>query len=664
MRSARSVKATRFATVFAIAALALPAAVGPTAGADPVIFTAGTTQDFDSSNPYQTALVSGYEAFQLSFDLLVGFGLDTKPIPGFADKWTRNPDNVTFHIRTGMKWSDGQPATSADACFSWQLALDAHAANASIGLGYLDTGVSDAGVTKVSCPDPETMIAYTTDQSDRIYQVYLPIVPQHIYGKDNYKTIGDEPFNAPLVGTGPYQLAEWKTGQFMRFTRNPNYWGTQGFADEIVLQIFSSSDTMVQALKKGDLQYARGVNAQQLNELKTAPNIQTVVGAANGWSQLAFNVYGTGTGKTIDGGGPSTQALLDPKFRDALGYAIDKKTLVDRVLGGYGDVGSTIVPPVLGDMHVEPAQPRTFDIELAKQKLDAAGYPLDANGKRLDKQGKPIVLRLVMPDSDANYPKAAEFIKDWYGQLGIELQTAVYDSNTLTDLLLPPEAGGKTNKAKYDIELWGWSGNPDPNGLLDVFLCKEIGSLSDSNFCDPAYDTLYAQEIGAVRGRAECRPQDDAEHDLRPRGLRHPVLRLEPGRLSNRQVHGPPEHAGERHAAVLVRNVQLHPAEGRDRRPDAWAERGGRLGGTRDVVGTGDAGTERDARQHLLRRRQHDAAHRGARRGRPGRDPWLVVSRQAEVGRGGRGRLTPTDLRPPPPSSIGKGRHVAALPCS
>src|SRR5258706_10562795 len=155
MRSTRSVQATRFATLIAIAALALPMVVGPAAAANPVVFTAGTTQDFDASNPYQTALVSGYEAFQLSYDLLVGFGLDTKPIPGFADKWTRNPDNVTFHIRTGMKWSDGQPATSADACFSWQLAIDAHAKSENVGLGYLDQGVTDAGVTKVACPDPE-----------------------------------------------------------------------------------------------------------------------------------------------------------------------------------------------------------------------------------------------------------------------------------------------------------------------------------------------------------------------------------------------------------------------------------------------------------------------------------------------------------------------------
>lgn len=473
--------------------LLLPAA-GPVTAADPVVIRVGTTQDVDASNPYQTALVVGYEAFQLSYNLLVDFGDNLEPVPGFADSWERAPDKVTFHIRTGMKWSDGEPATSADACFSWQLAVDAIKDDSNIGLGYLDPNLKDAGVTKVECPDDQTMIAYTTDQSDRIFQVYLPIIPKHIWGKYTYKTIADQKFDAPLVGTGPYTLAEWKTGQFMRFVRNPNYWGDKGFADEVVIQIFSSTDTMVQALKSGDLDYAHLVNADQLKALQNEPDIKTVVGSANGWTQLAFNEYGAGTGKTIKGGGPSTKALLDPAFRDALGYAVDHQALVDKVLGGYGDLGNTIVPPVLGQWHVEPDNPRTFNIDLAKQKLDAAGYMLDSSGNRLDKEGKPITLRLYMPDSSEDYPKAAQFIKDWYGQLGIKVQTKVFDSATLTDLLLPPEAGGSGNLAKYDIELWGWSGNPDPNALLQIFRCDEIGNTSDSNYCNPAYDKLYDQE--------------------------------------------------------------------------------------------------------------------------------------------------------------------------
>jgi peptide/nickel transport system substrate-binding protein len=485
-------------------ALLLPALAVPARAAESkLVLRVGTIQDLDSINPYQTLLVSGYEVFQLTYNLLVDFGPNLEPVPGFADKWERAADGKswTFHIRSGMKWSDGTPATAQDACYSWDLAIAAIADESNIGAGYLDPGLKDAGVTKVECPDDQTMIASTTDASDRVLQTYLPIIPKHIWGAKDYTAIGEAKFEAPLVGSGPYTLAEWRTSEFARFVRNPNYWGTQGAADEVVIQFFKNADTMVQALKAGEIDYARNPNSEQLKALQTAPDIKTVIGSANGWTQLAFNGYGASNGKTIPGGGPSTKALLDPAFRDALGYAIDKKMLVDRVLGGSGDVGTTAVPPVLGAWHVEPTTPRTFDIELAKQKLDAAGYKLDANGARLDKEGKPISLRLYMPDTDDAYPKVAQFVKDWYGLLGIKVTTNVYDSATLGNIVLPPEAcetpEGCEYKADYDIELWGWSGSPDPNALLQIFRCDAIGSSSDSQYCNPEYDRLYDEQTAA-----------------------------------------------------------------------------------------------------------------------------------------------------------------------
>jgi peptide/nickel transport system substrate-binding protein len=491
---------------------AAPVAAAPVAAADPVVLRVGTTQDIDTTNPFGTALVSGYEAFQLTYNLLVDFGPNLEPVPGFADQWQRAADGKswTFHIRSGMKWSDGQPATSADACFSWGLILAAAKDGSYVGAGYLDSALTqDAGVTRVECPDDSTMIAYTTDASQRILQTYIPIIPQHIYGKYDYKQIGDTKFtgfNAPLVGTGPYTLAEWKTSQYVKFVRNPDYWGTQGYEDQVIIQFFKSDDTMVQALKAGELDYARDPNAQQLKTFENQPGYQTVVGASNGWTQLAFNTYGEYNGKTIPGGGPSTKALLDPAFRDALGYAVDKDTLVSKVLGGYGDPGSTIVPPALPQWHVDPTNPRHFDIQLAIQKLEAAGYTTDSNGNRLDKQGKPINLLMVLPDSNSNYAKSAQFIQTWYGELGIKVTTRVLDQATLSDLVLPPEAGGKNHLAKYDIELWGWSGSPDPNALLQIFKCDAIGNTSDSQYCNPAYDTLYTQETAAT--------SDAQRHDL------------------------------------------------------------------------------------------------------------------------------------------------------
>jgi peptide/nickel transport system substrate-binding protein len=494
MRSRQTRRAAGVLATLALLGSALIVA-GPAVAADPVVLTVGTTQDLDASNPFNTELVVGYEAFELTYSLLVDFDKDAQPAPGFADSWERSADRVTFKIGEGRKWSDGKPATSADACFSWGLALAAIADDSYIGSGYLDPGVKDAGVTKVECPDPTTFIAYTADPSDRIFQVYVPILPKHVWGQFDYKKIAEEKFDAPLVGSGPYTLAEWKTGQFARFVRNTNFWGHQGFADEVVLRFFAdNTDTMVQALKNGEVDYVHGVNADQFKQLQGDPAYTAVAGAANGWTQLAFNTYGTGTGKTIKGGGASTKALQDAAFRDALGYATDKQALVDRVLGGFGDVGDTVVPPVLTNYHVPPTKPRTFDISVAKQKLEAAGYVLDAGGKRLDKEGKPINLRLYYPNTDDNYAKVAAFVQEWYGQLGIGVTHQSFDSDTLTALLLPPESGEDGALAKYDIELWGWSGSPDPNGLLYVFLCDQIGTSSDSNYCNPEYDRLYALE--------------------------------------------------------------------------------------------------------------------------------------------------------------------------
>ena len=498
MRSRQARKAAGVLATLTLLGSALMIA-GPVIAADPVVLTVGTTQDLDASNPFNTELVVGYEVFELTYSLLTDYDKDTKPAPGFSDTWTRAADKVTFHIPDGVKWSDGQPATSADACFTWQMALDAIANEAD--MGYLSAGLSDAHITKVECPDANTMIAYTTDQSDRIFQIYMPILPKHIWGKFDYKSIMDEKFDAPLVGTGPYTLVEWQTGQFARFVRNPNWTGAKGFEDEVVLRFYpDQTDTMVQALKNGELDYAHNVNADQFKQLQADPAYTAVAGSANGWTQMAFNTYGQYDGKTIKGGGPSTKALLDPKFRDALGYAVDKDVLLERVLGGFGDKGDTVVPPILGDMHVTPDTPRTFNIDMAKQKLTDAGYVLDADGKRLDKEGKAINLRLYYPNTDDNYKKSAEFIKEWYGQLGIGVTNQQFDSDTLTGILLPPEAGDEY-VADYDIELWGWSGSPDPNGLLIVFRCDQIGNLSDSQYCNPEYDRLY--DLESTQGGAD-----------------------------------------------------------------------------------------------------------------------------------------------------------------
>ena len=275
--------------------------------------------------------------------------------------------------------------------------------------------------------------------------------------------------------------------------QNPNYWGPKGAAEEVVLQFYASADTMVQALKGGDLDYAIGINADQLDNLKTDPEMAVVNGMTNGWTMLNINSYN----KDIPGGGASTKALRDPAFRDAIGYAIDKDLLVERVLKGYGVPGTTQVPPFQERWHVDPDKPRTFDIDLAKEKLTAAGYPEDASGQRLDKEGKPINLRLYLATDSVSYGAAAAFIVEWFAQIGIKVTTATYDEATLIEIELPPEAGeGYT--ADWDMIIWSWTGYADPGPLLQIFTTDFIGSTSDSLWSNATYDELYTKQAAST----------------------------------------------------------------------------------------------------------------------------------------------------------------------
>ncbi|MFL5778842.1 MAG: ABC transporter substrate-binding protein [Chloroflexota bacterium] len=493
----RSSMRTRAAQVLAVAALlgllTAPAAA-PVGAADPLILRAGTTQTVQTLNPWSVELVVDFEIMTLNYDTLVGFGQNVEPVPGFAESWTRSPDGLTwtFKIRPGMKWSDGQPATSEDARWTMQYVLDATKAERTLGLGYLEPYQTAAGVTAVKAPDPTTLVVTTNLNNPLLLQSYVPILPAHIWSKLDPKKASSTFQNpAPIVGTGPYQVIEYKPGQFVRLKRNENYWGNKGAAEQVVITTFKSDDTMIQALKKGELDYARDVPAAQFDQLKANPGgpIVTTEGTSNTFYELAFNCYT----KDIPGGGATTKALQDPAFRDALGYAIDKKAIVDKVFSGHATVGSTQITPFQAGWHTEPAQLRTFDIAQAKSKLDAAGYPLDASGRRMDKEGKPITLRLTWPGA-AEEAKSAQLIKDWFGQVGVTVNAAPSDEGKLTSQILPPEAD-PPGKAQFDMFIWDWVGDPDPTSLLKVLTTKEIGASSDSLWSNARYDELYDKQL-------------------------------------------------------------------------------------------------------------------------------------------------------------------------
>jgi peptide/nickel transport system substrate-binding protein len=283
-------------------------------------------------------------------------------------------------------------------------------------------------------------------------------------------------------------VVERKKDQFVRLVANKDYWRGAPKVDEVILQNYQNTDSMAQDLKTGNLQAAVNIPQAQFNSLGRPP-LTSIKGANLAFDELAFNCYkGPSLGNPV---------LTDPKFRQALNWAVDTDKISKLAYYGFSAPGTSVIsagyyqsPP---DWHWEPLSGLKygFDLQKAGDMLTAAGYKL-VGGKRVDKQGKPITLRLWARTQSEQSQSSGRLIVGWFKQIGLGIEYSVLDENTITDRILNTSKGKLT--PDYDLFLWGWVGENDPNFILSVFLTSQIGSWSDSGWSDPVYDKLYEQQ--------------------------------------------------------------------------------------------------------------------------------------------------------------------------
>jgi peptide/nickel transport system substrate-binding protein len=246
---------------------------------------------------------------------------------------------------------------------------------------------------------------------------------------------------------------------------------------------------MIQALKIGDIDFAEGVSALQMDALSGAEGAQTVMGMSPGFDEIAFNAGSVNleTGEPI---GDPSPAVADPAFRYALGFAIDRDVLVERVYQGAADPADTIIPPAYSTYHWSPPDDMAFsyDPDRAEELLDAAGYTMGDDGLRTMPDGSPIGTLRLLARTDSDYDASAKtmkYLEEWLADIGIESEVTAMESSKLTNVILDGE---------FDAFQWGWYVEPDPDSMLSYMTCAQRGSWSDSWYCDREYDQLYKQQ--------------------------------------------------------------------------------------------------------------------------------------------------------------------------
>jgi len=458
----------------------------PNASGSKLMVTFGTTFDADNLNPFVGYSGTSYEIFHLNYDFLVGYDTDLSPRPELATSWETSPDGKTwtFSLRQGVKWQDGEPFTAADVVFTYTYIIDnTLTAFTSYTNNIEKVEALDDFTVKMTCSKPKA----------NMLRLWIPILPGHIWSQVPGKRAGNDYVNKPpIVGTGPFQTVAVKKGGYIKLVKNPDYW-VEGkpTIDEIIMSIYQNPDTMTQDLKTGALDYALGIPTARFKPLGSEPSLTTNAADLRYFDELCMNCY-----ESPDSLG--NPVLRDPAFRQAISWAVDKQKIVDIAHGGYATVAQGIITPDVPTYAWEPAPEKAFgfDLEKAKQMLDAAGYK-DTNGDGIrDYKGKPIDLRLWARSDDVASQSSGKLVAGWFKGIGLKITLQTIDSGAIDDAL--HNYKGDKYAPDYDIYIWGWGEYVDPDYILNVYTTSQIEGWNDPIWSNAEYDKLYEQQARTI----------------------------------------------------------------------------------------------------------------------------------------------------------------------
>ncbi len=429
--------------------------------------------------------------------------LNTVSEGGLAESWELSPDGtvVTFTLKEGLTYSNGDPIVAEDFVFSWKRLIDPRTA-ADYSYVLLDV----AGGAEVYGADPEDdaaveaalenfgveatderTVVLTTEEPINTFEPYLAflyVLPQHVWEAE------DDPVafeNAEMIGSGPFKLVEASQGEFIQLEANTDYWATPANVDGVIFQTYSNADARVQALTTGEVDAITEFPATAVSTLQNTDGVTVHVAdiaAGGSFRDYFFNVVSDEDCPEEDG----HPALKDVDVRRALAHAVDKQQIIDVATLGTGSPGLSVVPPGLGDYYASEVQDYAFDVAEANRLLDEAGYEdADGDGVReclADQDCETLTFRFHYADDIDTAPREAELLQAMWGEIGVAIEIQGLDPDALTSICCPT--------FDYDIILWGWGSDPDPGFLLGVALCSEIPTgFSETGYCNPEYDELY-----------------------------------------------------------------------------------------------------------------------------------------------------------------------------
>lgn len=416
--------------------------------------------------PFLASDSASGEASRFIYNGLTKYDKNIKLVGDLAESWDVSSDGlfITFHLRKGIKWHDGVEFTAADVIFTYQKVTDPN-----VPTPYS----SNYGpVEKVEAVDKYTVRAkYKEPFVPALENWGMGIVPKHLLeGKD----LSSPEVNRKPVGTGPYKLKEWITGQKIVLEAFEDYFEGRPNIDRIIFRIIPDPATSFLELKFGGIDYYSVTPAQYKLQVDT-----------KFFQKYFLSFRYPSFGYTYIGYNLNNPLFSDKRIRQAITYSINKKEIIEGVLLGYGIPATGPFSPQTWayNHNIEDFE---YNPDKALKLLSEAGWKMNQSGS-LEKNGKILTFTILINQGNESRSKAAQIIKEQLKKVGIDMKIKVLEWQAmLHDFLF---------KKKFEAMILGFSlpiGDPDLYDMWHSSKTKE-GEFNFISYKNEEVDRLLLE---------------------------------------------------------------------------------------------------------------------------------------------------------------------------
>lgn len=370
--------------------------------------------------------------------------------------------DVTWHIRPGIRWHDGVPFTSADVKFTVD-AINSPSYNPESTDGF-------DRIASVDTPDSLTaVIHYREVYAPYAIQFIRGALPKHVLEGRDIDRATD--YNRNPLGTGPYKVTEWKTGEYVLLDRVPHYWRGDQYPHikRLLFKFVPNTNTRINQLKAGEVHVVALVPWDKKRELDNIPGLTVHSTMGNSYEHVTLNER-------------SVAAFRDVRVRRALLLATDRELIARTILDGLAPVTNGAIQPVSW-AYTDSVRTYPFDPGAARAMLDSAGWKVGSDGIR-SSNGRPLSFTLLTQAGFAIRENVAQTLQRQWHDVGVDTKIQLVDGTAISNLWF---------EGKFDAMLHWWHMPSDPE--LVTFFAKDktppagrnINYLSDDSLTHLVY---------------------------------------------------------------------------------------------------------------------------------------------------------------------------------